>query len=131
MSENLTIVILAAGLGTRMKSRKAKVLHAAGGLTLVEHVVRSAMAVTSPERVVVVVGHQADEVRSVLAAHRCSICRSDRTERYGSRAGDVPVRSGDVRRQTGCSLRRLPPPISRNAARVARSPQSAPVLRQR
>jgi bifunctional UDP-N-acetylglucosamine pyrophosphorylase/glucosamine-1-phosphate N-acetyltransferase len=67
MNENITIVILAAGLGTRMKSRKAKVLHQAGGLTLVEHVVRSSLAVTSPERVVVVVGHQADEVRSVLA----------------------------------------------------------------
>ena len=35
----LTVVILAAGLGTRMKSRKAKVLHEAGGRTLIEHVV--------------------------------------------------------------------------------------------
>ena len=35
MTENLTVVILAAGLGTRMKSRKAKVLHEAGGLALV------------------------------------------------------------------------------------------------
>ena len=67
MNEKLTIVILAAGLGTRMKSRKAKVLHEAGGLTLVEHVVRSALAVTTPDRIVVVVGHQADQVEAALA----------------------------------------------------------------
>ena len=53
MTENLTVVILAAGLGTRMKSRKAKVLHEAGGLTLIEHVVKSALALTTPDRVVV------------------------------------------------------------------------------
>ncbi|MEO8131200.1 MAG: bifunctional UDP-N-acetylglucosamine diphosphorylase/glucosamine-1-phosphate N-acetyltransferase GlmU [Bryobacteraceae bacterium] len=67
METNLSIVILAAGLGTRMKSRKAKVLHHAGGLSLVEHVVNSALTLTSPERVVVVVGHQAEEVKQTLA----------------------------------------------------------------
>lgn len=66
MQKNLSIVILAAGLGTRMKSRKAKVLHQAGGLTLVEHVVNSALAITAPERVVVVIGHQAEEVRNAV-----------------------------------------------------------------
>jgi bifunctional UDP-N-acetylglucosamine pyrophosphorylase/glucosamine-1-phosphate N-acetyltransferase len=39
-----------------MKSRKAKVLHEAGGLTLIEHVVHSALALTSPDHIVVVVG---------------------------------------------------------------------------
>ena len=68
METNLSVVILAAGLGTRMKSRKAKVLHHAGGLTLVEHVVSSALAITSPDRVVVVVGHQAEQVQATLAA---------------------------------------------------------------
>lgn len=66
MNTTPTIVILAAGLGTRMVSRKAKVLHEAGGLTLIEHVVRSATALTSPENVVVVVGHQADHVRNKI-----------------------------------------------------------------
>ncbi len=60
-------VILAAGLGTRMRSKRAKVLHRAGGLTLVENVVRAALGVTTPERIVVVVGHQANEVRAALA----------------------------------------------------------------
>ena len=44
-SKNMTVVILAAGLGTRMRSKRAKVLHRAGGLTLVEHVVAAAGAV--------------------------------------------------------------------------------------
>ena len=42
--KNTTVVILAAGLGTRMRSKRAKVLHRAGGLTLVEHVVAAAAA---------------------------------------------------------------------------------------
>jgi bifunctional UDP-N-acetylglucosamine pyrophosphorylase / glucosamine-1-phosphate N-acetyltransferase len=66
MSAPLTIVILAAGLGTRMKSRKAKVLHRAGGRALIEHVIDTALDLTQPERVFVVVGHQADEVRKAV-----------------------------------------------------------------
>src|SRR5215472_12997132 len=66
MPTPLTAVILAAGLGTRMKSRKAKVLHRAGGKALVEHVVETAAALTAPERIFVVVGHQADEVRRAV-----------------------------------------------------------------
>src|SRR5208283_3264379 len=67
MHKPVTIVILAAGLGTRMKSRKAKVLHQAGGKTLVEHVVATALRLAPPERVFVVVGHQAEEVRRAVA----------------------------------------------------------------
>lgn len=66
MSAPLTIVILAAGLGTRMKSRKAKVLHRAGGRALIEHVVDTALELAPPERIFVVVGHQADEVRRAV-----------------------------------------------------------------
>jgi bifunctional UDP-N-acetylglucosamine pyrophosphorylase/glucosamine-1-phosphate N-acetyltransferase len=61
------VVILAAGLGTRMKSAKAKVLHQAGGKTLIEHVVDTALRLTAPERVLVVVGHQAEAVREKVA----------------------------------------------------------------
>ncbi len=62
----VTVVILAAGLGTRMKSRRAKVLHQAGGRTLIEHTVDTALSLATPERVFVVVGHQADQVRSAV-----------------------------------------------------------------
>src|SRR5580658_3251004 len=66
MPSPVTIVILAAGLGTRMRSRKAKVLHRAGGKTLIEHVVETALKLTSADRIAVVVGHQAEEVRKAV-----------------------------------------------------------------
>src|SRR3982750_1380601 len=68
MSNNLTVVILAAGLGTRMKSRKAKVLHCAGGMTLIEHVVNASVKLTTPERIHVIGGHKAETVRQLLQA---------------------------------------------------------------
>ena len=73
MDTRVTVVILAAGLGTRMKSRRAKVLHQAGGKTLIEHTVDTALSLASPERVFVVVGHQADEVRTAVEAHLMAI----------------------------------------------------------
>src|SRR5918993_1258115 len=60
------IVILAAGKGTRMNSATPKVLHQAGGLPLIEHVLRAAAAVR-PITITLVVGHQAEEVRAALA----------------------------------------------------------------
>lgn len=64
MTENLTVVILAAGLGTRMKSCRAKVLHEAGGDTLLNHIIRAALHLAPAERIVAVVGHQAEQVRA-------------------------------------------------------------------
>jgi bifunctional UDP-N-acetylglucosamine pyrophosphorylase/glucosamine-1-phosphate N-acetyltransferase len=68
MNTPVTLVILAAGLGTRMKSRRAKVLHRAGGKALIEHVADTALQLAPPERVFVVVGHQAGEVREALGS---------------------------------------------------------------
>ena len=63
----LNILIMAAGLGTRMKSKRAKVLHELGGSPLIAHVSRTAQTL-DPRAIVVVVGHQAEEVeRAVLA----------------------------------------------------------------
>jgi bifunctional UDP-N-acetylglucosamine pyrophosphorylase/glucosamine-1-phosphate N-acetyltransferase len=64
MNGNVTAVILAAGLGTRMKSARAKVLHEAGGDTLLNHILRAATQVAAPEHITVVVGHQAEQVRA-------------------------------------------------------------------
>ena len=64
MKQNLTVVIMAAGLGTRMKSKKAKVLHEAGGDTLLNHVIRAALPLAPAEKIVAVIGHQAAEVRA-------------------------------------------------------------------
>ena len=60
------IVILAAGKGTRMKSATPKVLHRAGGLPLIEHVLRAAAAV-GPITTTLVIGHQGADVREALA----------------------------------------------------------------
>ena len=68
MSSDVTVVILAAGQGTRMKSRMAKVLHRAGGRALVEHAIVAARGVAPPERIFVVIGHQAEAVRAVAEA---------------------------------------------------------------
>ena len=62
----LNVLILAAGLGTRMKSDRAKVLHRLDGRTLIEHVFRTALSL-NPKKVFIVVGHQADDVKSALA----------------------------------------------------------------
>lgn len=63
----LDILILAAGLGTRMKSNTAKVLHKVGGRPLIAHVCRTAAAL-DPRKIYVVVGHQAAEVKAAVLA---------------------------------------------------------------
>jgi UDP-N-acetylglucosamine diphosphorylase/glucosamine-1-phosphate N-acetyltransferase len=65
MNSAVGIVILAAGLGTRMKSDRAKVLHEVYGKSMIEYVVETAVDVAG-SNVVVVVGHQADTVKEVV-----------------------------------------------------------------
>lgn len=69
MSSSLSVVILAAGFGTRMKSQTTKVLHRAGGLSIVEHVARTALTIAPAERIVAVVGYQAERVDACLAPY--------------------------------------------------------------
>jgi bifunctional UDP-N-acetylglucosamine pyrophosphorylase/glucosamine-1-phosphate N-acetyltransferase len=68
MNPDFATVILAAGLGTRMKSRHAKVLHQAGGKTLIELVATTASRLVPSEQVYVVVGHQAAQVEQAVQA---------------------------------------------------------------
>jgi bifunctional UDP-N-acetylglucosamine pyrophosphorylase/glucosamine-1-phosphate N-acetyltransferase len=119
MPESLKVVVLAAGMGTRMKSAKAKVLHRAGGLTLIEHLVRAVLPlVDSPADVVVVVGHQADRVREAVSGsgvrfleqreqkgtgHAVSLCR----ELLGKSPGRVVVVYGDCPLLRTETLKRL------------------------
>jgi bifunctional UDP-N-acetylglucosamine pyrophosphorylase/glucosamine-1-phosphate N-acetyltransferase len=63
---DLHLVVLAAGKGTRMKSRLPKVLHEAGGLPLIEHVLRTAEAI-SLSTTIIVVGHGASAVQERLS----------------------------------------------------------------
>lgn len=67
-SSDLAIVIMAAGKGTRLKSKRPKVLHEIGGKPLLAHVIAAASKVTAPRDIFVVVGHQADRVRQAAAS---------------------------------------------------------------
>lgn len=60
-----TVIVLAAGLGTRMKSGLPKALHELAGRPMILHVLDAVRGI-DPQRVVVVLGHQADRVRAVL-----------------------------------------------------------------
>lgn len=62
----IAIVILAAGKGTRLKSKRPKVLHEIGGQALLEHVVDAARQVVPPQDIYAIVGHQADAVEAAL-----------------------------------------------------------------
>jgi bifunctional UDP-N-acetylglucosamine pyrophosphorylase / glucosamine-1-phosphate N-acetyltransferase len=117
---DLAVVILAAGKGTRLKSSLAKVLHRAGGLTLLEHVV-GACRQLKPRAIVAVVGHQAEQVSAILeplgvqsvrqepqrgTGHAMLVAR----RALGSRAKYALVLPGDaplVRSETLAELTRL------------------------
>jgi bifunctional UDP-N-acetylglucosamine pyrophosphorylase/glucosamine-1-phosphate N-acetyltransferase len=101
--ENLRVLILAAGKSTRMKSKYAKVLHRAGGRTLIEHVLRVARTLSGD--ISVVVGHSADHVKAAIA----EVSFIDQKEQLGTGhavlaardhfagyAGDMLVLPGDV-----------------------------------
>lgn len=64
----VAIAILAAGKGTRLKSKHPKVLQEIGGRPLLAHVIRAASAVVSPEDVYCIVGHEAEKVRESVAS---------------------------------------------------------------
>jgi bifunctional UDP-N-acetylglucosamine pyrophosphorylase/glucosamine-1-phosphate N-acetyltransferase len=67
-TSTLAVVIMAAGKGTRLKSRRPKVLHEIGGKPLLAHVIAAATHVARREDIYAVVGHQADRVKSAVAA---------------------------------------------------------------
>jgi bifunctional UDP-N-acetylglucosamine pyrophosphorylase/glucosamine-1-phosphate N-acetyltransferase len=100
---DLRTLILAAGKGTRMKSRKAKVLHKVGGAALIEHVLRTARSL-SPD-VSVVIGHQADKVRELISEAKCVEQREQlgtghavmaARDQFAGYSGDILVLPGDV-----------------------------------
>ena len=64
---NIDVVIMAAGKGTRMQSSMPKVLHRLGGRALLQHVIDTAQHIQA-RRVVVITGHGAEQVESMLAA---------------------------------------------------------------
>jgi bifunctional UDP-N-acetylglucosamine pyrophosphorylase/glucosamine-1-phosphate N-acetyltransferase len=62
----VNVLVLAAGKGKRLRSKKIKLLHPVAGRPMVAHVLDVARALR-PARVVTVIGHQAEQVREALA----------------------------------------------------------------
>jgi bifunctional UDP-N-acetylglucosamine pyrophosphorylase/glucosamine-1-phosphate N-acetyltransferase len=98
MSSAPLVLVLAAGLGTRMKSARAKVLHPVAGRPLVVWAVENARAAGAGQ-IVAILGHQLDEVQALLDA------------RYG--AGAILVARQAEQRGTGHAVRCALPAIER------------------
>ena len=64
----LAVVIMAAGKGTRLKSRRPKVLHQIGGKPLLLHVIAAATQIAGPADIYAVVGHEAEQVKAAVSS---------------------------------------------------------------
>ena len=117
-AEDVHVVVLAAGQGTRMKSALPKVLHPVGGLPMIEHVFRAARAV-EPASISVVVGHKAESVIDRLS-NRSSVQFAVQEPQLGTahalqqvepllrgRRGTLLLLSGDVPLLRPATLERL------------------------
>ena len=115
--DNLTVIVLAAGGGTRMKSKTMKVLHPIAGRSMIGHVLRAVQAV-EPTQIVAVVGHQREQVGThitdlvpdcVLAVQETQEGTGHAVrvavEAAGTSSGTVIVAAGDTPMLEGESLR--------------------------
>jgi bifunctional UDP-N-acetylglucosamine pyrophosphorylase/glucosamine-1-phosphate N-acetyltransferase len=59
---------MAAGKGTRLKSRRPKVLHEIGGQALLLHVIATARTIAPADQIFCIIGHEADQVRDAVAS---------------------------------------------------------------
>jgi UDP-N-acetylglucosamine diphosphorylase/glucosamine-1-phosphate N-acetyltransferase len=152
--QELAVVILAAGKGTRMESGRAKVLHSLGSRPLLIHVLDAAVTL-NPQRVIVVVGYQAEEVKKACEGRSAQFV--EQKEQLGTGhavlqtqavlkdfEGDVLILCGDMpliqsstlqalldtHHETGarCTLLSLKTNEKKDFGRVVRSPEGA-VLR--
>jgi bifunctional UDP-N-acetylglucosamine pyrophosphorylase/glucosamine-1-phosphate N-acetyltransferase len=64
----IAIAIMAAGKGTRLKSKLPKVLHEVGGKSLLAHVIAAAAEIVPAKDIYAIIGHEAQRVRNAVAA---------------------------------------------------------------
>ncbi|HET7706188.1 MAG TPA: bifunctional UDP-N-acetylglucosamine diphosphorylase/glucosamine-1-phosphate N-acetyltransferase GlmU [Thermoanaerobaculia bacterium] len=108
MPDNLEVIILAAGLGTRMKSKTIKILHRAAGRPIVDYVLDLAANI-SPRPPVMVIGHQREAVQQSVGSRARYAVQEEQLgtghavmqaaqvlESEGIRSGNVLILSGDV-----------------------------------
>jgi len=65
-TKGFAIAIMAAGKGTRLKSKHPKVLHEIGGRALLLHVITAAETIVPPDHIYCIIGHEADRVRTAV-----------------------------------------------------------------
>ena len=117
MASNLTVIVLAAGGGTRMRSKTAKVLHEIGGRTMVGHVF-AAVGALQPTQVVAVVGHQREQVGPHIQSLMTDVVLAVQDDQQGTgdavriavdaagtTSGTVLVANGDTPLLQGRTLR--------------------------
>src|SRR5438445_3860053 len=123
----IAIAIMAAGKGTRLKSKHPKVLHEVGGKPLLAHVIAAAIKVVPAKDVYAIIGHEADRVREavahtgvsfVLKKEQRGTCHALMTAREALGPYDVViVLSGDAPLITSSTIEKLRDfHISRRAA---------------
>ena len=113
---SVAAIILAAGKGTRMRSKRAKVLHELGGEPMIARAIR-AVAALEPEPIVIVVGHQAREVETAVSFSRARFALQEPQRGTGDAVrcglnqipagftGDVFITYGDMPAITPATLR--------------------------
>lgn len=107
-TSQLSIIVLAAGAGTRMKSKTPKVLHPLAGRPLISHALDAAAAL-SPQRLAAVVRHEREKVAASIQASHPHVLLVDQSdipgtgsavlsalEALGKPGGTVVVTYGDV-----------------------------------
>ena len=115
----VAIAIMAAGKGTRLKSKHPKVLHEVGGKPILAHVIATAKKVVPAKDIFVIIGHEAELVRAALAGtgvnfvvqaeqrgtgHALMVAR---TALSGDKYDQVVVLSGDAPLITSETIRKL------------------------
>jgi UDP-N-acetylglucosamine diphosphorylase/glucosamine-1-phosphate N-acetyltransferase len=111
MNHSVEIIILAAGKGTRMKSEKAKVLHTVSGRPMIMHVLDTAIKVAGKD-IIIVIGHQAEKVKKVVAANE-----------------DVKFALQKEQRGTGHAVQCALPELSNNCANVVILSGDVPLIK--
>src|SRR5216683_6358551 len=67
-TSSFAITIMAAGKGTRLKSKRPKVLHEIGGRALLLHVIAAAKTVVPADQIYCIIGHEAERVKTAVAS---------------------------------------------------------------
>jgi bifunctional UDP-N-acetylglucosamine pyrophosphorylase/glucosamine-1-phosphate N-acetyltransferase len=113
----IAIAIMAAGKGTRLKSKHPKVLHEVGGKPLLAHVIAAARQVVHPQDIYVIVGHEAEKVRESVQSSGVQFALQEPQRGTGhalmcaapalTKYGQVIVLSGDAPLITAATISKL------------------------